>query len=49
MILETVIIDQPNLPDIPPPVFERNYHQAQTTVLSVGIGSELREVSIADC
>ena len=33
----------------PPPVFARNNHHTQFTVLSIGIGSELIEVSIADC
>ena len=35
-------------PDLPPPVFAQNYHQAQSTVLSVGICSDLIEVSIAN-
>ena len=37
------------LSNLPPPIFARNYHQAQPTVLSVFIGSDLREVSIDDC
>ena len=35
--------------DISPPVFARNYHHSQPTVLSVGIGLDLREMSISDC
>ena len=34
--------------NLPPSVLARNYHQAKPTVLSVVIGQELREVSIAD-
>ena len=30
---------------LPPPIFARNYHQAQPTVLSVVIGSDLRGVN----
>ena len=36
------------LPGLPPPVFAQIYHQAQPTVISIGIGSELRKVSISD-
>ena len=33
-------------PDLPPHIFARNYHQAQPTVLSVGIGSYFIDKSI---
>ena len=33
--------------DLPPPVLAQNYDQEQPIVLSVGLGSDLREVSIA--
>ena len=34
--------------DLPPPFFMQNYHHVQPTILSVGIFSDLREVSISD-
>ena len=34
--------------NIPPPVFAWNYHQAQPTVLSVGLGSDSTEVKFYD-
>ena len=35
--------------NLPPPFFAQNYHLAQPTVMFVGIGSDLIEVSISDC
>ena len=47
LLIKLLLTESPS--NIPPPIFARNYHQAQPTGMSVGTVSDLREVSITDC